>query len=110
MDVMNIKVAAWLGRGAAVLMLPGALDAQPIVNGPPIDPGMAIQAQPRPSTTLPPPQVTAPGAPRPPVTSAPIPQGRLVQDRATWCHHMAGVERVPKKRRGAYIHNCLRAD
>jgi hypothetical protein len=93
---------------AAVLALPAAVFAQPI--GPPIDPNQVFQSQPRPQTTLPSPQVTAPGAPRPPTVSRPIPQGSVGQDRAAHCHHMAGVERVRKRDRGAYIHNCLQGN
>jgi hypothetical protein len=100
-------ICFWL---ALAVGAPSMARAQPAFNAPPIDPGQVFRAQPRPSTTLPPPQVTAPGAPRPPVVSRPVPQGRIVQDRATQCQHMAGVERVPKKKRGAYIHNCMQAD
>lgn len=93
---------------AAALVLSGAALAQPI--GPPIDPNQVFQSQPRPSTTLPSPQVTVPGAPAAPTVSRPIPQGRVVQDRAAHCHHMAGVERVRRRDRGAYIHNCLQGN
>jgi hypothetical protein len=92
----------------SVVLAGGSALAQPL--GPPIDPNQVFRSQPQPSTTLPSPQVTAPGAPSRPTVSRPIPQGNVVQDRAAYCHHMAGVERVRKRNRGAYIHNCLQGN
>jgi hypothetical protein len=107
---MDIRKATLSGALAAIFGSAVAVMAQPVVNGPPIDPSQVFQAQPRPTTTLPPPTVTAPGAPTLPTVSRPIPHGNIAQDRAAYCQHQAGVERIRKRKRGAYIHNCMQGN
>jgi hypothetical protein len=108
--MMAMRRLAFMIVLLAVTAVAAPLRAQPVVNGPPMDPNQVFRAQPRPSTTLPSPQVTAPGAPPVPTVSRPIPQGRIAQDRAARCQHEAAVERVPRKRRGSYIHNCMQGN
>jgi hypothetical protein len=110
--------------------------AAQVYNGPPIPPGQVLRQQnaplpgspppiavtpsPPPLNTgaLPGPAVVNPGAlpgpsiinegalPAGPVGS-PVRSSRRHRDRVAWCHHQAAVERVPGRRRGAYLHNCM---
>ncbi|MBX6425295.1 MAG: hypothetical protein IRZ09_05155 [Variibacter sp.] len=88
---------------AAALASQAAAAQQPPF-GPPIDPNQVFQAQPRPAPPPPPPSAAAPsGAVGPP------PPGEVAGDRVVRCHHLAAVERVPPRKRGSYIHNCMQA-
>ena len=81
--------------------------AQPI--GPPISPRSMFESQPMPRTQLPP--VYAPpvgdGARTysTPLITGPAPARS--RGRAAECEHQAAVERVPRRNRGAYVHNCM---
>ena len=107
-----------------------------IYNGPPIPPGQVLrhQAAPLPGSPPPiaatpsPPPVNAGALPGPfvvnpnalpgpavvnrdalpagPVGSTAYPRTHY-RDRAAWCQHQATVERVPRRHRGAYVHNCI---
>jgi hypothetical protein len=85
----------------------GTAGAQPI--GPPIPPQQQFDAQPVPRTQLPP--VYAPpvgGSARTYSTPLlPFPGDSSSRGRAAECQHWAAVERVPRRQRSAYIHNCM---
>jgi len=91
---------------ALALGLMGTSGAQPI--GPPIPSQQMFQAQPMPQTQLPP--VYAPpvgGSAR--TYSTPLitgPASEPSRGRAA-CQHQAAVERVRRRDRAAYIHNCM---
>jgi hypothetical protein len=85
----------------------GAALAQPI--GPPIPPQLQFEAQPMPRTQLPPVYVPPVGDSAmtysTPLVPAPV-QGPS-RGRAAECQHQAAVERVPRRQRSAYVHNCM---
>jgi hypothetical protein len=107
--MLAMRGLGYIGWVCGAALWSAAALAQPI-NGPPIDANQVFQSQPRPTTTLPSPSVTTPGAPSSPTTVPLVPQGRIGQDRVSRCQHQAGVERIPRRKRGAYIHNCVQAD
>jgi hypothetical protein len=85
----------------------GVALAQPI--GPPIPPQLQFDAQPKPRTQLPPVYV-------PPVGDSAVTYGPTLRlppiqgpsrGRAAECQHLAAVERVPRRQRSAYVHNCM---
>jgi hypothetical protein len=81
--------------------------AQPI--GPPIPPQLQFDAQPMPRTQLPPVYVPPVGD-RGTTYSTPVipaPAQGTSRGRAAECQHQAAVERVPRRERGAYVHNCM---
>jgi hypothetical protein len=92
---------------ALVLGPMGTSGAQPI--GPPISPQPLFESQPMPRTQLPP--VYAPpvgGSARTystPLITGPVPEPS--RGRAAECQHQATVDRVPRRKRGAYVHNCM---
>jgi hypothetical protein len=86
-----------------------AASAQPIVNGPPIDPNQVFRAQPRPEPPPPPPIASSPPGPSGTVLQPPGRASRA-NDRVARCQHMAAVERVPRSKRGGYINNCMQSD
>ena len=119
----------------AALAMPSLARAQ-IDNGPPIPPGQVLrqQAAPLPGSppriavtpspppvnlgalpgpgvvnpdALPGPAVVNPNAlPAGPVGSTAHPRARY-RDRVAWCQHQAAVERVPRRQRASYVHNCM---
>jgi hypothetical protein len=103
--------AAMIGYLATVLALAlgpmGVSGAQPI--GPPIPPQLLFESQPMPRTQLPP--VYAPPIGDSARTySTPLITGPVQEPsrgRAAECQHQATVERVPRRKRDAYVHNCM---
>jgi hypothetical protein len=87
--------------------------AQPVVNGPPMDPQQVFQAQPKPMAPPPPPIAVSPPGPSGTILQArPGGEARtgVASDRVARCQHQASVDRIPRSKRGAYINNCIRAD
>lgn len=101
--LFTAAVAASMGLGPAT--------AQQI--GPPIPPDQVLRQQNQPMAT--PPSVPVPA--NPPAGSGstgsrvgPAPRVDGSRDRASRCQHEATVERVPRRQRSAYIHNCIQGD
>jgi hypothetical protein len=92
---------------ALVLGPMGASGAQPI--GPPVSPQPLFESQPMPRTQLPPTYVPPVGDSArtysTPLITGPVPERS--RGRAAECQHQATVERVPRRKRGAYVHNCM---
>lgn len=95
----------------AVLVSAASALAQPNINGPPIDPNLVFRAQPRPQPPPPPPIAVSPPGPSGTVLQPP-PRARqgAAGEAVARCHHQAALERVPRSKRGAYIHACIQAD
>ncbi len=93
--------------------LASSVSAQ-VNNGPPIPPDQVLRQQatspPPPPPPLPgPPPISAPFAGNGPVANPPTGAnagGGAARDRVADCQHEAAVERVPRRKRGAFIHNC----
>jgi hypothetical protein len=107
MPSLNIVCASIL---AAALAMPASAQ---VVNGPPIPPEQVFRQQATPPASPPPslqgpPPISAPFAGYGPVTNPPVGPntGRTDRDRVADCQHQAAVERVPRSKRAAYIHNC----
>jgi hypothetical protein len=85
----------------------GIATAQPI--GPPISPQQQFDAQPMPRTQLPPVYVPPVGDSATTYSTPliPAPAQGTSRGRAAECQHQAAVERIPRSRRGAYVHNCM---
>jgi hypothetical protein len=84
-----------------------------INNGPPIPPEQVFRQQatspPPPPPPLPgPPPISAPFAGYGSVANPPVGPdvGHSDRDRVADCQHQAAVERVPRSKRAAYVHNC----
>jgi hypothetical protein len=92
---------------ALTLVLTSASGAQTI--GPPIPPQQQLESQPMPRTQLPP--VSAPPVGGSAKTySTPLITGPAAgpsRGRAAECRQQAAVERVRRRDRAAYIHNCM---
>ena len=85
----------------------GIAGAQPI--GPPISPQQQFEAQPMPRTQLPPVYVPPVGDSATTYSTPliPVPDQGTSRGRAGECQHQAAVERVPRRERSAYVHNCM---
>jgi hypothetical protein len=99
-------------RPATALLIAAAIPAsaalaQPI--GPPIPPQQQFDAQPRPRTQLPPVYVPPVGGSATTYSTPliPAPAQGTSRGRAAECQHQATVERVPRRHRSAYVHNCM---
>jgi hypothetical protein len=105
------RVAACSFAAAAFLAVPAS--AQIYNNGPPIPPEQVLRQQstsppPPPPPLQGPPPISAPFAGYGPVANPRIDPnaGGRDRDRVAQCQHEATVERVPRSKRAAYIHNC----
>jgi hypothetical protein len=85
----------------------GAAGAQLI--GPPIPPQLQFDAQPKPQTQLPPAYVPPVGDSATTYSTPliPLPAQGDSRGRAAECQHQAAIERVPRRERSAYVHNCM---
>ena len=104
---MAAAAFSWVGGLALAVALFGAAGAQQI--GPPIPPDQILRQQNQPIPPIPSPPVPATPPPGPPMP-AQVPSARndAYSDRVARCQHRAAEERVPRRRRGGYINNCIR--
>ena len=83
-----------------------------INNGPPIPPEQVFRQQatsppPPPPPLQGPPPISAPFSGYGPSVNPPVgPNTGRDRERVADCQHQAAVERVPRSKRAAYVHNC----
>jgi hypothetical protein len=94
---------------AAALVLAASQAGAQVPNGPPIPPDQVLRQQNAPLPAIPAPVPQAPSDPSSrssaPSRAAPALDGS--RDRVAECQHQATVERVPRSKRGSYVHNCM---
>ena len=110
MPKLKFPVAACGFAAAIILAVPAS--AQIYNYGPPLPADQVLRQQstspaPSPPPLQGPPPISAPFSGYGPVASPPAGQnvGRD-PDRIAHCQHEAAVERVPRSKRAAYMHNC----
>jgi hypothetical protein len=110
MRKMRLPTSASAILVAAAVITPASAQ---INNGPPVPPEQVFRQQatsppPPPPPLQGPPPISAPFAGYGPVPNPPIDPnaGGRDLDRVAQCQHEAAVERVPRSKRAAYVHNC----